>query len=208
VKSKFELVVGTGNRAKGRELAELLAPVGLELATLVDFPQAIHVVESGDTFAANAGLKATQQARHLGRWVLADDSGLAVDALAGAPGVLSARFSGPAATDASNNRLLLERLASLPPAERMARFVCHMALADPSGVVRAESEGSCRGRIILAPRGTHGFGFDPLFEILEYHRTFGELGLAVKSCLSHRARAARRLIPALLALIDSGAWDK
>ncbi len=202
------LVVGTGNRAKGRELAELLAPVGLELATLLDFSQAIDVLENGDTFAANAALKATQQARHLGRWVLADDSGLTVDALAGAPGVLSARYSGPAATDASNNRLLLERLASLPLAERTARFVCHMTVADPSGVVRAESESCCRGRITLAPRGTHGFGYDPLFEILEYHRTFGELGLAVKSCLSHRARAARRLIPALLALIDSGAWDQ
>ncbi len=202
------LVVGTGNRAKGRELAELLAPVGLELATLLDFSQAIDVLENGDTFAANAALKATQQARHLGRWVLADDSGLTVDALAGAPGVLSARYSGPAATDASNNRLLLERLASLPGEQRTARFVCHMTLADPSGVVRAESESYCRGRIVLAPRGAHGFGYDPLFEILEYHRTFGELGLAVKSCLSHRARAARRLIPALLALIDSGAWDQ
>jgi XTP/dITP diphosphohydrolase len=206
VVSKLELVVGTGNRAKGRELADLLAPAGLELATLADFPQAIDVLENGDTFAANAALKATQQARHLGRWVLADDSGLAVDALAGAPGVLSARYSGPAATDASNNRLLLERLASLPGEQRTARFVCHMTLADPSGVVRAESESYCRGRIVLAPRGAHGFGYDPLFEILEYHRTFGELGLAVKSCLSHRARAARHLIPALLTLIDSGAW--
>jgi XTP/dITP diphosphohydrolase len=207
VNSQLKLVVGTGNRAKGRELAELLAPVGLELATLADFPQAIDVPESGDTFAANAALKATRQACHLGRWVLADDSGLAVDALAGAPGVLSARYSGAAATDASNNRLLLERLDGLPPEQRTARFVCHMTLADPSGVVRAESESYCRGRITLAPRGKYGFGYDPLFEIAEYHRTFGELGLAVKSCLSHRARAARRLIPSLLALVDSGAWD-
>jgi XTP/dITP diphosphohydrolase len=202
MKSKLELVVGTGNRAKGRELAELLAPAGLELATLADFPQAIDVLENGDTFAANAAMKATQQARHLGRWVLADDSGLAVDALAGAPGVLSARYSGPAATDASNNDLLLERLASLPPEQRTARFVCHMTLADPSGTVRAESESHCRGRITSVPRGEYGFGYDPLFEIVEYHRTFGELGLAVKSCLSHRARAARRLVPSLLALID------
>ena len=204
--SPAELVIGTGNRAKGRELAELLAPVGLELSTLADYPQAIEVAETGDTFAANAAEKAVQQARHLGRWVLADDSGLAVDALAGAPGVLSARYSGPAATDTSNNRLLLERLAGLPPEQRTARFVCHMTLSGPSGVVRAESESCCRGRIILAPRGPHGFGYDPLFEIVEYHRTFGELGLAVKSCLSHRARAARALIPALQALVDSGAW--
>jgi XTP/dITP diphosphohydrolase len=204
--SKLELVVGTGNIAKGRELAELLAPVGLELSTLADFPQAIDVLENGDTFAANAALKATQQARHLGRWVLADDSGLAVDRLAGAPGVFSARYSGPAATDASNNRLLLERLAAIPDPQRTARFVCHMTLADPLGMVRAESESYCCGRIIREPRGPHGFGYDPLFEIVEYHRTFGELGIAVKSCLSHRARAARRLIPSLLALVDSGAW--
>ena len=204
--AKLELVIGTGNRGKGRELAELLAPVGLQLATLADFPQAIDVLENGDTFAANAALKATQQARHLGRWVLADDSGLAVDALAGAPGVLSARYSGPAATDASNNRLLLERLEGLAAEQRAARFVCHMTLADPAGVVRAESESYCRGQITLAPRGPYGFGYDPLFEIAEYHRTFGELGVAVKSCLSHRARAVRRLIPALLALVDSGAW--
>jgi XTP/dITP diphosphohydrolase len=206
VTAAAELVVGTGNRAKGRELAELLAPVGLELRTLADFPQAIEVPETGDTFAANAALKASTQARHLGRWVLADDSGLAVDALGGAPGVLSARFSGPGATDASNNGLLLERLAAIPPAERWARFVCHMTVADPSGAVRAESESACRGRITLSPRGPYGFGYDPLFEIAEYHRTFGELGLAVKSCLSHRARAARALIPALQALVDSGAW--
>jgi len=200
------LVLGTANRKKGIELADLVRPVGVEVRTLADFPGDFSVEENGDTFAANAALKATRQACHLGRWVLADDSGLAVDALAGAPGVLSARYSGPAATDASNNRLLLEQLAGLPPEQRTARFVCHMTLADPSGAVRAESESCCRGRITLAPRGPHGFGYDPLFEIVEYHRTFGELGLAVKSCLSHRARAARALIPALQALVDSGAW--
>ena len=101
------LVLGTANRKKGLELADLLTPAGLELRTLADFPQAIAVVEDGDTFAANAALKAIQQAKHLGHWVLADDSGLAVDALDGAPGVRSARYSGVGATDTSNNRLLL-----------------------------------------------------------------------------------------------------
>ena len=181
-----------------------MAPVGLELATLADFPQAIDVLENGDTFAANAALKATQQARHLGRWVLADDSGLAVNALAGAPACFSARYSGPAATDASNNACSWSGWLRCLAEQRAARFVCHMTLADPSGVVRAESESYCCGRITWPLRGKHGFGYDPLFEIVEYHRTFGELGLAVKSCLSHRARAARRLIPSLLALVDSG----
>jgi XTP/dITP diphosphohydrolase len=204
--SKPILVIGTANRKKGEELAELFSVVGLELMTLADFPTAIRVEETGMTFAENAALKAVQQAQHLGRWVLADDSGLAVDALAGAPGVASARFSGPGATDAANNRLLLEQLGGVPLEKRTARFICHMVLADPSGTIRAQSEGACRGRMLFEPRGGQGFGYDPLFEVVEYHRTFAELGIAVKSCLSHRARAARSLIPPLIALVDSGAW--
>ena len=198
------LVIGTANRKKGRELAELFSPLGLEIKTLADFSAAIAVDETGTTFAENAALKATRQAAHLGHWILADDSGLAVDALGGAPGVASARFSGPSANDAANNRLLLEKLGASPLEKRAARFICRMALADVSGTVRAESEGVCCGRILFEPRGSQGFGYDPLFEVAEYHRTFAELGIAVKSCLSHRARAAHGLIPSLTALIDSG----
>lgn len=202
------LVVGTGNRKKGQELAELFGPLGLELKTLADFPNAIEVVEDGQTFAENAAKKASQQARHLGQWVLADDSGLAVDALNGAPGVLSARYSGPEATDASNNRLVLEQLAQVPPSDRWAQFVCHMALADPTGTTRGESHASCRGRILDTLKGQNGFGYDPMFEIVEYHRTFGELSPAVKACLSHRARAARLLIPTLTRLIDTDQFSR
>jgi XTP/dITP diphosphohydrolase len=202
--SRPKLVVGTNNRKKGQELAALFAPLGLELKTLADFPDSLEVVEDGQTFAENAALKATQQARHLGHWVLADDSGLAVDALGGAPGVSSARFSGPGATDASNNRLLLERLADVPLEKRTARFVCHMTLSDPSGAIQAESEDYCRGRILFEPEGGGGFGYDPLFEIVEYHKTFGTLSPLAKSVLSHRARAARQLIPRLTYLIDTG----
>jgi len=201
------LVIGTANRKKGEELAGLFAPLGLELKTLADFPEAIRVEEDGKTLAENAARKATRQARHLGRWVLADDSGLEVDALGGEPGVASARYSGPGAADQSNNRLLLEKLAGVPPEKRTARFVCHMVLADPSGAIRARSEGVCRGRILAAPQGSGGFGYDPLFEIVEYHRTFGVLGPLVKACLSHRARAARQLIPRLVELIDTGEWE-
>ena len=198
------LVLGTANRKKGLELADLFRPVGVELRTLADFPGDFQVAEDGDTFAANARLKAAGYARHLGQWVLADDSGLLVDALGGQPGVLSARYSGPNATDESNNRLLLERLGDLRLDRRTARFVCHIAVADPRGELQAESEAACRGRILLAPRGENGFGYDPLFEIVEYHRSFAELGCRAKAHLSHRARAACRLIPQLVQLADSG----
>jgi len=198
------LVLGTANRKKGLELADLLRPVGVELRTLADFSADFQVAEDGDTFAANARLKASGYARHLGRWALADDSGLLVDALGGQPGVFSARYSGPQATDESNNRLLLEQLGDLPLERRTARFVCHIAVADPSGEVRAESDAACRGRILFEPRGQNGFGYDPLFEIVEYHRTFAEFGLLVKSYLSHRARAACRVIPQLMQLADAG----
>ncbi len=198
------LVLGTGNRKKGLEIADLFRDVGVELRTLGDFDNAIEVVEDADSFSGNAQLKATQQATRLGHWVLAEDSGLLVDPLGGEPGVYSARYSGLHATDQSNMRLLLERLGDTPLEKRTGRYVCHMALADPSGEIRAQSEASCRGRILFEQQGAHGFGYDPLFEIVEYHRTFGQLDPAVKACLSHRARAARRLIPRLMELVDSG----
>src|SRR4029077_17689463 len=113
------------NRKKAGELVDLLGPYGFELKTLADFPNAIEVEETGDTFAANAALKATLQARHLGSWVLGEDSGLAVDALRGAPGVHSSRFSGPGATDATNNSLLLAQLSAVPLQRRTAHYVCH-----------------------------------------------------------------------------------
>lgn len=198
------LVLGTANRKKGLELADLFRRVGVELRTLADFPGDFQVAEDGDTFAANARLKATGYARHLGKWVLADDSGLLVDALGEEPGVLSARYSGSGATDESNNRLLLERLGDLDLDRRTARFVCHIAVADPQGEIQAQSEAACRGRILFAPRGENGFGYDPLFEIVEYHRSFAELGSRAKAHLSHRARAACQLLPQLIQLADSG----
>jgi XTP/dITP diphosphohydrolase len=189
------LILGTRNRKKGEELIELLAPLGLEMRTLADVPTAIDVAETGDTFAANARLKAVGQARHLGAWVLGEDSGLEVDALQGAPGVYSARYSGPKATDEANNRKLLEELAEVPLERRTAQYTCYAVLADPQGQVQAESQGHCRGRILPAPAGAGGFGYDPLFEVVECHRTFGELSPTVKQFLSHRARAIRQLAP-------------
>src|SRR5205085_5258984 len=133
-------------REKLMELAELLEPHGLTLKTLADFPAAIAVQETGDTFAANARLKAVEQARHLKQWVLGEDSGLSVDALGGQPGVYSARFSDPGATDERNNGLLLEKLRDVPLEKRTAHYTCYAALSDPDGNIRAESEGACRGR--------------------------------------------------------------
>jgi len=196
----LSLVIGTHNRKKGEELAELLAPLGFAVVTLDDVPGAIEVVEDGDSFAANAALKASQQAKHLGRWVLADDSGLEVNALNGAPGVYSARFAGPKATDADNNRLLLEKLGDRPLEERGARYVCHVTVADSTGAIRAESHDVGGGRIRFEPAGSNGFGYDPLFEVIEYHRTLGELGSHVKQALSHRSRALRAIVPKLLSL--------
>ncbi|MBP88682.1 MAG: non-canonical purine NTP pyrophosphatase, RdgB/HAM1 family [Planctomycetaceae bacterium] len=199
------LVLGTHNKKKGIELRELLGPYGFDLRTLADFSEAIEVEETGETFAENALLKATVQAKHLGCWVLGEDSGLAVDALDGAPGVYSARFSGPEATDESNNQLLLEHLADMPLEQRGAHYTCHVVLSDPMGNVRAEWEECCRGRILFGYHGTGGFGYDPLFEIPEYHMTFGQLGYRVKAVLSHRSRAMRAIIPRLITLAAE-AW--
>jgi XTP/dITP diphosphohydrolase len=205
-KPTLSLVFGTHNRKKAEELRALVAPLGLAVRDLDDVDGPIDVEEIGSTFAENAELKATRQAVHLGAWVLADDSGLAVDALGGAPGVHSARFAGPQASDADNRRKLLAELAEVQPAKRGAHFVCHLVLADPSGAVRAGSTGHCNGRIRTAEAGSGGFGYDPLFEIVEYHRTFGELSAEVKGVLSHRARAVAALVPEIERLVHSGAW--
>lgn len=190
------LVLGTTNAGKVRELAALLEPHGIGVVSLRDVG-GVTVEETGATFAENAALKATAQARALGRWVLAEDSGLCVDALGGEPGVRSARFSA-SGDDEANNDLLLERLAGVDAARRGAHYACHAALADPSGRIVAVSQGVCRGRIAPGRSGSGGFGYDPLFIVPEYHRTFGELPPAVKSVISHRARAMRALEPELL----------
>ena len=201
------LVLGTGNVKKGIELADLLAPYGLILKTLADFDDPLEVVEDGDSFAANAALKATQQARHLGHWTLGEDSGISVAALDGEPGIYSARFSGEGATDESNNQHLIEKLGQTPLEKRQAHYTCHMALSDPHGDVRESVECHCHGRIRFEAAGTAGFGYDPYFEVPEYHKTFGQLGDKVKSILSHRARAMRQLVPRLHRLILDGHWS-
>ena len=198
---RLVLVLGSRNRKKCREMAELIAPpwepypwlARVEIRSLEEFPQAPGVVEDADTFAGNARKKAAELARALGHWVVADDSGLTVDALAGAPGVFSARYAGEPCDDEANNRKVLAALADVKDANRGAAFRCAVALADPAGTIRLEAEGACRGRLTREARGQGGFGYDPLFLIPEYHQTFGELSALVKHQLSHRARAFARL---------------
>ena len=198
------LVLGTHNAKKGQELVNLLAPLPINVCTLVDYPQAIHVVEDGDSFAENAEKKACQQATHLGCWVLGEDSGLCVDAIEGRPGIYSARFSGDQATDPENNAFLLDQMKTIENHRRQAHYVCYIVLSDPHGKVHGSSLGKCRGRIRRTEAGTNGFGYDPLFEIGEYHRTFGELGSHLKSAISHRSRAVSLLLPQLRKLLREG----
>ncbi len=195
------LVLGTRNAKKRQEIEEILGDLGLELRDLRHWPDAPEVNEDGATFEDNAKKKATELARGLHHWVLGEDSGLVVPALDGWPGVYSARYAGKQGDDAANNARLLAELAPLPDDQRAAYYVCTAALADPDGQIRAVAEGRCHGRIIRDFRGQGGFGYDPLFLIPEYHRTFGELSPRVKHALSHRARALARLRPVLWSLL-------
>ncbi|MFN4261452.1 MAG: RdgB/HAM1 family non-canonical purine NTP pyrophosphatase [Gemmataceae bacterium] len=196
-----KLVLGTRNRKKRQEIVEILGDLDIELVDLTQFPDAPEVVEEGDTFEANARKKAVELAQVLGQWVLGEDSGLVVPALKGRPGVYSARYAGKQGDDEANNDRLLAELAPLPDDRRAAYYVCTVVLADPRGEVRATAEGRCHGIITKERRGSGGFGYDPLFLIPEYHRTFGELSPRVKHALSHRARALGQLRPVLRQLL-------
>lgn len=190
------IVLATRNQGKVRELAEILAGVlaelDLELVGIRDFPGVSDVVENGVTFAANATLKATHAARSTGLPALADDSGLAVDVLGGAPGVFSARWSGRHGDDLGNLDLLLRQLADVPDEHRGAAFVCAACLATPDGttVVR---EGRFPGTLTRFPRGDNGFGYDPILQVEGDHRTSAELPPEEKNVISHRGKAFRAL---------------
>ncbi len=200
IMSEHTIVLASRNKKKTQEVAELLAPAGFRVVPVTDFPDVPEVIEDGDTFAANAAKKATEVAVALGQWVIGEDSGLRVDALNGAPGIYSARYSGEGAIDESNNAKLVAELADVPEAKRGAGYVCSVALSNPAGEVRLAGEGTCRGRIVLEPRGDGGFGYDPYFLIPEFHQTFGQLSALVKHTLSHRARAFATFTPQLKTL--------
>jgi XTP/dITP diphosphohydrolase len=202
------LVFATRNRGKLVELRDLLP--GVAVLAIDEAAQRIgraipEVDEDADTFEGNATKKAREVSAATGLPALADDSGLEVDALGGAPGVISARYAGPAANDAANNAKLLAALAGVPPERRTARFHAVLALADVAGPLGDQvltAHGTCEGTVLDAPRGTGGFGYDPLFLMPELGQTFAELGVGTKSDLSHRARAMRAMRPRLLAYLQ------
>jgi XTP/dITP diphosphohydrolase len=184
----LKLVIATRNADKVREIAHLLGSLPVRLLSLEQFPGAPAVREDGSTFEENAIKKARSACAYTGETSLGEDSGLAVDHLAGAPGVLSARFAGEAATYRENNEKLLSLLEGVPLQMRTAVFVSVAALSFPEGEVQTFT-GRCRGVISDSPRGTSGFGYDPLFLIAEHGKTFAELGEEMKNRISHRAQA-------------------
>ncbi len=186
----MKLVIATKNRSKARELGEMLKGLEVEVLSLADFPSVALPPEDGDTFTENALIKARAVFEATGLPSLADDSGLAVDALDGRPGIYSARYAGRNATDEDNYMKLLCELEGVPLGKRAARFVCALAYKDK---VREEVfEGEFRGRIAERPRGENGFGYDPVFEVERLGRTAAELSPGEKNAISHRAEALRR----------------
>ena len=195
------LVIGTHNRKKGREIAQILQTPGLRLLTLDAFPDAPDPVEDGATFEENAIKKATELADALGAVVAADDSGLEVDALDGRPGVFSARYAGEHGNDPKNIEKLLAELAGVPAEQRTARFRCVAALAAP-GRLLTTTQGRLEGAIAERPSGCNGFGYDPVFLVPGLGRTVAELEPDAKHAISHRGQAFRRLALALPGLLS------
>jgi XTP/dITP diphosphohydrolase len=185
-------VVATGNPGKLREMQEYLINMDWELQLK---PEEIEVDETGITFLENACLKASEVAKATGKWAIADDSGLSVDGLAGAPGVFSARY---AETDAARIDRVLRELGESP--DREAQFVCAIAVAQPNGEIVIQEEGICRGEILQQTQGTGGFGYDPIFYVPDEQQTFAQMSPALKHRISHRGRAFALVLPQLQAL--------
>lgn len=199
-----KLLIATNNPGKIEEYERLLVSLPVTVTFPVQEGLVLEVEETGDTFEDNAKLKALAFAQASGTLSLADDSGLEVDVLDGAPGVHSARYGGPGASDEDRYRKLLAVLTSVPEGQRSARFRCVIALARPDGTV-AIADGTCEGEIGTVPRGEHGFGYDPVFVVEGFHgQTMAELAPDIKNQISHRARAAEAVRPALLQLLQSG----
>jgi XTP/dITP diphosphohydrolase len=192
----MKLLIATGNPGKVKEFREMLGAGRFAWSDLTKKRKVIPIEETGDTFRANACLKASCYARQFDTWALADDSGLEVDALGGKPGVFSARWAeinDAGKGDAENNALLLKQLANVPDEKRTARFVCVLALADPKGRIILTARDTVEGRIIQQPRGNNGFGYDPLFLLAESGKTTAELEPDQKHAISHRGKALRQM---------------
>jgi len=189
-----ELIIATTNPHKQEEFARLLAEFPIRLRSLAEFPHVVAVPEHQPTCAGNAACKASGYARQLQGWVLADDTGLEVDALEGAPGVHSARYAGPAADAPANLRKLLRDMDGVLSPERTARFVCHIAVANPAGEIVARAEGFCSGHLLHEPVGTNGCGYDSLFVPSGQSETLAQCDWEKTLKISHRSQAVRQLL--------------
>jgi len=189
MKEISELLIATANQGKVREIQRLLGALPIAIRTLAEFPLIKPVDESGDTYEANALLKAKAYARETGLWALADDSGFEVIALGGRPGVFSARYAGAGASDDDRISLLLQEFRDRKSDDPRARFVCVAALADPQNEVTLVAQGTCEGIVVTESRGKNGFGYDPIFVPDGFKQTFAELSAEIKNAISHRARA-------------------
>lgn len=197
----IDLVIASTNIHKIREFRAMLKAVPqFDLLSLSDFPQYTPPVETGQTFEENAILKAVHAAKELNRWVIADDSGLVIPALKGAPGVLSARYAGNDATDLDNRKKLLEQMKHLLEEDRGGHYECCVAIASPSGIKKC-TKGICEGTLLLQERGAEGFGYDPLFVKHGYSKSFAELPEATKNRISHRRKALDKILVSIDSLL-------
>lgn len=187
-----ELIIASRNQGKVNEIKELLAGLPFKVTSLLDHPHLPDVLEDGKTYKANALKKAREIALYTGQWTMADDSGIEVKALGNAPGIYSSRFAGQGASEARRNRKLFQMLQHVPPSRRQARYRCVIALVDGHGKELGVVQGTCSGYITTEERGKNGFGFDPLFLLNRYHKTFGELDPSIKAKISHRARSLKK----------------
>ena len=190
------VIVASGNKGKLREFQELMAGLPVEVKSLKDYPEIGEIEENGATFAENAYIKAKAVYDATGYLCIADDSGLEVDALDGAPGIFSARYAGEEKDDAANNAKLLQALENVPDTARGAQFHCAIVAIAADGR-RFDAEGIVRGEILRAPRGDNGFGYDPLFYVPEFGRTTAELTMDEKNAISHRGKAVRQIVAIL-----------
>ncbi len=198
----YEILLATHNSHKIREIRKIFQHLPIQFLSLADFKNPPHVIEDGKTFKKNALKKAVQIAQWSRKISLADDSGIEVDALHGAPGIYSARFAGEKATDEENNIKLLEQLKNTPFEKRTARYQCVMAIATPDSFIQT-TQGTCEGYIVLQPDGKEGFGYDPLFYYPPFQKTFGNTPPDQKNQVSHRFHALQKLEPILEKIINN-----
>lgn len=194
-----EMVLATGNKGKLAEFQRLLEGLDIQVHSMKEYPEIGEIVEDGDSFAANALIKARAVCKATGKPAMADDSGLMVDALDGAPGIFSARFAGEQRSDADNNEKVLQLLEDVADANRTARFFCAIAIVLPNGD-EYTVEGTCEGVILRALQGEGGFGYDPLFYVPDMGKTFAELSMEEKNRISHRGHANRKAVEIIRAI--------